>query len=86
MLIFLTIILKLPSIFKILKTIFPYRTLLQKMSGNDKFEGFIPDMMKEMTKILGVEFSINVVKDGRLSQFKFSVIKNKFYNSNINDI
>ncbi|XP_023331265.1 probable glutamate receptor isoform X1 [Eurytemora carolleeae] len=45
--------------------IFPPRSLLQKMSGNDKFEGFIPDMMKEMTKILGIEFSINVVKDAR---------------------
>ena len=45
------------------------------MSGNDKFEGFIPDMMKEMTKILGIEFSINVVKDGRLAQFEIFAIK-----------
>lgn len=46
----------------------PYVSLKEnseKMSGNDKFEGFIPDMMKEMTKILGIEFSINVVKDAR---------------------
>ena len=45
------------------------------MSGNDKFEGFIPDMMREMTKILGIEFSINVVKDGRLAQFEIFAIK-----------
>ena len=60
---------KLPLIFNFLKAIFPLKTLLQKESGNDKYEGFIPDMMKEMTKILGIEFSINVVKDGRLEQF-----------------
>ena len=37
------------------------------MIGNDKYEGFVPDMLKKLTQILGVNFSINLVKDGRLT-------------------
>ncbi|XP_023334364.1 glutamate receptor ionotropic, kainate 2 [Eurytemora carolleeae] len=37
----------------------------EKMIGNDKYEGFVPDMLKKLTQILGVNFSINLVKDGK---------------------
>ena len=44
-----------------------FEILIQKMIGNDKYEGFVPDMLKKLTQILGVNFSINLVKDGRLT-------------------
>lgn len=36
----------------------------KELHGNDRYEGFVVDMMKEIGKFLDVRFEINLVKDG----------------------
>lgn len=36
----------------------------KELRGNDRYEGFVPDLMKEISKLLNIRFEINLVKDG----------------------
>lgn len=36
----------------------------KELKGNDRYEGYVVDMLKELTKIMNVRFEINLVKDG----------------------
>lgn len=36
----------------------------KELKGNDRYEGFVVDMMNEISKILNIRFEINLVKDG----------------------
>ena len=37
----------------------------KKYTGNDRYEGFCIDLLKEMALIIGFEYQIEVVPDGR---------------------
>ena len=37
----------------------------KKYKGNDRYEGFCIDLLKEMALIIGFEYQIEVVPDGR---------------------
>ena len=36
-----------------------------ELKGNDRFEGYVVDLMKEIAKLLNIRFEINLVKDGK---------------------
>ena len=36
-----------------------------KITGNDRYEGFCIDLLKEIASIVGFEYKIEVVPDGR---------------------
>jgi len=36
----------------------------QQFSGNDRFEGFCVDLLKEISKIVGFTYKIELVPDG----------------------
>lgn len=36
----------------------------KELKGNDRYEGYVVDLLKEITKLLNVRFVINLVKDG----------------------
>lgn len=36
----------------------------KELKGNDRYEGFVPDMLNEISKLLNVRFVISLVKDG----------------------
>jgi len=35
------------------------------LTGNDRYEGFCIDLLKEIAKIVGFQYQIEVVKDGK---------------------
>jgi len=41
-----------------------YVESFEKLSGNDRFEGFAPDLALELSKILGFNFTLKLVDDG----------------------
>jgi len=41
-----------------------YVESFEKLSGNDRFEGFAPDLAAELAKILGFNFTLKLVDDG----------------------
>lgn len=40
-----------------------------KMSGNDQFEGYVIDLIHEMSKILGFNYTFRLVPDGRYGAY-----------------
>lgn len=36
----------------------------KELKGNDRYEGYVVDLMKEIAKLLSIRFEINLVKDG----------------------
>lgn len=49
----------------------------KKLEGNDRYEGFVVDMMMEISKILNIGFEINLVKDGAYGAM-FNVSSNEW--------
>lgn len=40
-----------------------------KLSGNDQFEGYAVDLIREIAKVLGFNYTIRLVPDGRYGSF-----------------
>lgn len=41
----------------------------EKLSGNDQFEGYVIDLIYEMSKILGFNYTFRLVPDGRYGAY-----------------
>ena len=37
----------------------------EKLTGNDQFEGYVVDLARELSKILGFNYTFRLVPDGR---------------------
>jgi ionotropic glutamate receptor len=46
-----------------------YRENSEALSGNDRFEGYNVDLIEEVAKILGFNYSINPVADGQYGSY-----------------
>lgn len=40
-----------------------------KLTGNDQFEGYAVDLIREISKVLGFNWTIRLVPDGRYGSF-----------------
>ena len=43
-----------------------YVESFEKLSGNDRFEGFAVDLASELSKVLGFNFTFKLVDDGKV--------------------
>ena len=43
-----------------------YVESFEKLSGNDRFEGFAVDLAHELSKVLGFNFTFKLVDDGKV--------------------
>lgn len=41
----------------------------EKLSGNDQFEGYAVDLIREIAKVLGFNYTIRLVPDGRYGSY-----------------
>ena len=47
-----------------------YVESFEKLSGNDRFEGFAIDLATELSQVLGFNFTIKLVDDGKVNILK----------------
>ena len=45
-----------------------YVESFEKLSGNDMFEGFAVDLAEELSQVLGFNYTIKLVDDGKVSE------------------
>ncbi len=60
-----------------------YRENSEALTGNARFEGYNVDLIAEVAKILGFNYSINPVADGKYGSFNS---KNKTWNGMIGEL
>lgn len=41
----------------------------EKLSGNDQFEGYAVDLIREIARVLGFNYTIRLVPDGRYGSY-----------------
>lgn len=42
----------------------------ERLTGNDQFEGYAVDLIREIAKVLGFNYTIRLVPDGRYGSYK----------------
>ena len=47
-----------------------YVESFEKLSGNDRFEGFAVDLASELSKVLGFNFTFKLVDDGKVMRLR----------------
>ena len=60
-----------------------YRDEVEELSGNERFEGYNIDLIREIANILEFNYTINLVEDGNYGSFNK---KNKTWNGMIGEL
>ena len=60
-----------------------YRENSEALSGNERFEGYNVDLIDEVSKILGFNYTINIVADGKYGSYN---AKNKTWNGMVGEL
>ena len=60
-----------------------YRENSEALQGNARYEGYNVDLIEEVSKILGFNYTINIVEDGKYGSYNS---KNKTWNGMIGEL